>query len=234
MKNEEFYKELEKINIKLTNNQKEQLETYYEYLIEYNTHTNVTAITDKEDVYLKHFYDSITLSTTTDFNNINNMLDIGCGAGFPGLVIKIVFPHIKLTLLDSNNKKTTFCKNLVEKLNLNNVEIINERAEEFIKNKREYYDLVTARAVKNLAVLNELAIPYVKINGLFIAMKSNVDNELKESLKGIDILGGKYLETINLDLPNNSGTRNFIIIKKINKTNNKYPRQYNQIIKKPL
>lgn len=234
MKNEEFYKELEKINIKLKDNQKEQLETYYEYLLEYNSHTNVTAITDKEDVYLKHFYDSITLSTTTDFNNINNMLDIGCGAGFPGLVIKIVFPHIKLTLLDSNNKKTTFCKNLVEKLNLDNVEIINERAEEFIKNKREIYDLVTARAVKNLAVLNELSIPYVKINGLFIAMKSNVDNELKESLKGIDILGGKYLETINLELPNNSGTRNFIIIKKINKTNNKYPRQYNQIIKKSL
>jgi len=234
MKNEEFYKELEKINIKLTNNQKEQLETYYEYLIEYNTHTNVTAITDKEDVYLKHFYDSITLSITTDFHKINNMLDIGCGAGFPGLVIKIVFPHIKLTLLDSNNKKTTFCKNLVEKIKLDNVEIINERAEEFIKNKREFYDLVTARAVKNLAVLNELAIPYVKINGLFIAMKSNVDNELKESLKGIDILGGKYLETINLELPNNAGLRNFIIIKKIKETNTKFPRQYNQIIKKPL
>ena len=234
MKNEEFYKELEKINISLDDKQKEQLEKYYEYLIEYNSHTNVTSIINKEDVYLKHFYDSITLSTTTDFYNINNMLDIGCGAGFPGLVIKIVFPHIKLTLLDSNNKKTTFCKNLVEKLNLDNVEIINERAEEFIKNKREFYDIVTARAVKNLPVLNELAIPYVKINGLFIAMKSNIDNELKESLKGIDILGGKYLETINLDLPNNSGTRNFIIIKKINKTNNKYPRQYNQIIKKSL
>jgi len=234
MKNNEFYKELEKINISLDDKQKEQLEKYYENLIEYNSHTNVTAITNKEDVYLKHFYDSLTLSITTDFHKINNMLDIGCGAGFPGLVIKIVFPHIKLTLLDSNNKKTTFCKNLVEKLNLDNVEIINERAEEFIKNKREFYDLVTARAVKNLPVLNELAIPYVKINGLFIAMKSNVDNELKESLKGIDILGGKYLETINLELPNNSGTRNFIIIKKIIETNNKYPRQYNQIIKKPL
>ena len=234
MINSEFYKELEKINITLNDIQKEQLEKYYEYLIEYNSHTNVTSITKKEEVYLKHFYDSLTLTTTTNFNNINNMLDIGCGAGFPGLVIKLVFPHIKLTLLDSNNKKTTFCKNLVEKLNLDNVEIINERAEEFIKNKREFYDLVTARAVKNLPVLNELAIPYVKINGLFIAMKSNVDNELKESLKGIDILGGKYLETINLELPNNSGTRNFIIIKKIDETNNKYPRQYNQIIKKPL
>ena len=234
MKINEFYKEIEKLNIILNDNQKEQLEKYYEYLIEYNSHTNVTAITEKEEVYLKHFYDSLTLSTTTNFNKLNNMLDIGCGAGFPGLVIKIVFPHIKLTLLDSNNKKTTFCKNLVEKLNLDNVEIINERAEEFINNKREYFDLVTARAVKNLPVLNELAIPYVKINGLFIAMKSNIDNELKEGLKGIQVLGGKYLKTINLELPNNSGIRNFIIIKKITETNKKYPRQYNQIIKKPL
>jgi len=234
MINSEFYKELEKINITLNDIQKEQLEKYYEFLIEYNSHTNVTSITKKEEVYLKHFYDSLTLTTTTNFNNISNMLDIGCGAGFPGLVIKIVFPHIKLTLLDSNNKKTTFCKKLVEKLNLIDVEIINERAEEYIKNKRQFFDLVTARAVKNLPVLNELAIPFVKIKGLFIAMKSNVENELKESLKGIEILGGKYLETINLELPNNSGTRNFIIIKKINETNNKYPRQYNKILKKPL
>jgi len=234
MINSEFYKELEKINITLNDIQKEQLEKYYEFLIEYNSHTNVTSITKKEEVYLKHFYDSLTLTTTTNFNNISNMLDIGCGAGFPGLVIKILFPHIKLTLLDSNNKKTTFCKKLVEKLNLIDVEIINERAEEYIKNKRQFFDLVTARAVKNLPVLNELAIPFVKIKGLFIAMKSNVENELKESLKGIEILGGKYLETINLELPNNSGTRNFIIIKKINETNNKYPRQYNKILKKPL
>lgn len=234
MKINEFYKELEKINIVLTESQKEQLETYYEYLVEYNSHTNVTAITEKEEVYLKHFYDSLTLSIAPNFNNINNMLDIGCGAGFPGLVIKIAFPHIKLTLLDSNNKKTAFCKNLVEKLKLDDVEIINERAEVFINSKREYFDLVTARAVKNLPVLNELAIPYVKINGLFIAMKSNIDQELKESLKGIHILGGKYLKNINLELPNNSGIRNFIIIKKITETNKKYPRQYNQIIKKTL
>jgi len=234
MKVNEFYKELEKININLSDIQKEQLEIYYEYLIEYNSHTNITAILKKEEVYLKHFYDSITLSITTDLKKIYNMLDIGCGAGFPGLVLKIVFPHINLTLLDSNNKKTTFCKNLTEKLKLKNVEIINERAEEFVKEKREDFDLVTARAVKNLPVLNELAIPYVKINGMFIAMKSNIDEELKSSLKGIKILGGKYLETKNLELPNNSGTRNFIIISKVKETNIKYPRQYNQILKKPL
>ena len=171
----EFYKELEKLNINLNDIQKKHLSTYYEYLIEYNTHTNVTSITEKEDVYLKHFYDSIILSLSTNFKEINTMLDIGCGAGFPGLVLKIVFPHLNLTLLDSNNKKTTFCKNLTEKLNLESVTIINKRAEEYIKEKREYFDLVTARAVKDLSILNELAIPYVKINGLFIEMKSEVE-----------------------------------------------------------
>ena len=230
----EFYKELEKININLNDIQKKQLNTYYEYLIEYNSHTNVTSITEKEDVYLKHFYDSITLSLGANFNEINTMLDIGSGAGFPGLVLKIVFPHLNLTLLDSNNKKTTFCKNLIELLNLENVNIINKRAEEYIKEKREYFDLVTARAVKDLSILNELAIPYVKVNGLFIAMKSDVETELNNSLKGISTLGANYIKTKNINLPNNSGIRNFVIIKKITPTNVKYPRQYNQILKKPL
>ena len=234
MNSNEFYKELENIGINLNDIQKEQLEKYYEYLIEYNSHTNVTSITNKEDVYLKHFYDSILLTQSTNFNNINSMLDIGCGAGFPGLVIKIIYPNINLTLLDSNNKKTTFCSNLVNILELENVEVINKRAEEYIKGKREYYDLVTARAVKDLSILNELAIPYVNVNGYFIAMKSNYEEELNNSINGINTLGGKYLETKNIDLPNNLGTRNFVIIKKINKTNIKYPRQYNQILKKPL
>ena len=162
------------------------------------------------------------------------MLDIGCGAGFPGLVLKIVFPHIKLTLLDSNNKKTTFCKNIIDILNVENVEVINNRAEEFISERREYYDLVTARAVKNLPVLIELSIPFVSINGQFIAMKADYEEELNNSLKGINILGGEYLTTKNINLPNNEGIRNFIIIKKIKNTDKKYPRQYNQILKKPL
>lgn len=230
----EFYKELEKLNIKLTEIQKQQLLKYYDYLVEYNSHTNVTSIIDKESVYLKHFYDSILLSQTIDFNNIESMLDIGCGAGFPGLVLKIVFPHIKLTLLDSNNKKTTFCKNLIDILNVENVEVINNRAEEFVNERREYYDLVTARAVKNLPVLIELSIPFVSINGQFIAMKADYEEELNNSLKGINILGGEYLTTKNINLPNNEGIRNFILIKKIKNTDKKYPRQYNQILKKPL
>ena len=234
MNETEFINELKKIDIILTHNQINKFKIYYEYLIEYNKHTNLTSITTKEDVYLKHFYDSCLLTKTIDFNNINTMLDIGCGAGFPGIVIKILFPNIKLTLLDSNNKKTKFCESLSTLLELDNVEIVNKRAEEYIIEKREYFDIVSARAVKNLPVLIELSIPYVKQNGYFIAMKSDYEEELNNSKNGIKVLGAEYIKTININLPNNTGIRNFILIKKINKTNPKYPRNYSQIIKKPL
>lgn len=230
----EFIKELQKLNIELTEKQKEQFNLYYNYLIEYNKNTNLTSITNKEDVYLKHFYDSILLSQTIDLNSIDTLLDIGCGAGFPGVVLKIIYPNIKLTLLDSNNKKTKFCEELIKILDLTSTTIINKRAEEYIKEKREYFDLVTARAVKNLPVLIELSIPFVKINGYFIAMKSDYIDELNNSLNGIKLLGGEYLETKNINLPNNEGIRNFIIIKKQTKTNIKYPRSYNQILKNTL
>lgn len=234
MNETEFIKELKNIDIILTQNQINKFKIYYEYLIEYNKHTNLTSITTKEDVYLKHFYDSCLLTKTIDFNNIDTMLDIGCGAGFPGIVIKILFPNIKLTLLDSNNKKTKFCESLSKLLELDNVEIINKRAEEYIVEKREFFDIVSARAVKNLPVLIELSIPYVKQNGYFIAMKSDYEEELNKSKNGIKVLGAKYIKTININLPNNTGIRNFILIKKTNKTNPKYPRNYSQIIKKPL
>lgn len=234
MNETEFINELKNIDIILTQNQINKFKIYYEYLIEYNKHTNLTSITTKEDVYLKHFYDSCLLTKTINFNNIDTMLDIGCGAGFPGIVIKILFPNIKLTLLDSNNKKTKFCESLSTLLELDNVEIVNKRAEEYIIEKREYFDIVSARAVKNLPVLIELSIPYVKQNGYFIAMKSDYEEELNNSKNGIKVLGAEYIKTININLPNNTGIRNFILIKKINKTNPKYPRNYSQIIKKPL
>lgn len=234
MNETEFIKELKNIDIILTQNQINKFKIYYEYLIEYNKHTNLTSITTKEDVYLKHFYDSCLLTKTIDFNNIDTMLDIGCGAGFPGIVIKILFPNIKLTLLDSNNKKTKFCESLSKLLELDNVEIVNKRAEEYIVEKREFFDIVSARAVKNLPVLIELSIPYVKQNGYFIAMKSDYEEELNKSKNGIKVLGAEYIKTININLPNNTGIRNFILIKKVNKTNPKYPRNYSQIIKKPL
>lgn len=234
MNEQEFINELKKIDITLSEDQINKFKTYYEFLNNYNKHTNLTSIKAKEDVYLKHFYDSALLTKTINFNNINTMLDIGCGAGFPGIVIKILYPNIKLTLLDSNNKKTTFCKELINLLNLDNIQVINKRAEDYIKEKREYFDLVTARAVKNLRVLVELSIPYVKENNYFIAMKSDYIDELNESITRIKLLGAKYLNTININLPSEKGVRNFVIIKKITKTNTKYPRNYSQIIKKPL
>ncbi len=234
MNENEFYNSLENINIVLNENQKEQFKKYADYLIESNNFTNLTAIKDINGIYLKHFYDSALLSCTTNFSEIKEVLDIGCGAGFPGIVLKILFPHINLTLLDSNNKKTSFCTNVVNLLNLNNVNVINSRAEDYIKNKREAYDLVTARAVKDLHILSELAIPYVKVNGYFISMKSSYEEELNASIQAINKLGGKYLETKNINLPNDAGIRNFVIIKKVKATNILFPRPYNQILKKPL
>ena len=234
MNEKEFIKELAKDNIVLNDIQIKQFKDYYIFLKEYNTHTNLTTIIEEKDVYLKHFYDSYLLTKTINFNNISTCLDIGSGAGFPGMVLKILYPHLKITLLDSNNKKTKFLDELINNLKLENVTIINERAEEYIKEQREYYDLVTARAVKNMQILTELCIPYVRIDGYFIAMKSDYIEELEQSKNSIIKLGGKFINTININLPNNLGNRNFIIVKKITKTDLKYPRNYSQILKHPL
>ena len=234
MNKEEFIIELTKIGIKLSEKQLEQLEIYCNELIKYNEHTNLTAIKEKKDIYLKHFYDSLTLAITIDFNKINNLLDIGTGAGFPGLVIKIAFPNLKVTLLDSNNKKTKFLEYIVNLLKLDNVQIINDRCEKYIKNRREYYDIVTARAVKNLPVLNELCIPFVKIDGYFLAMKGHSSEEIEESKKGIETLNATLEEIKHIKLPMEESERTILKIKKQGNTNLMYPRSYEKILKKPL
>ncbi len=234
MNKEEFVNELKKININLSNEQINMFEIYCNELIEYNKHTNLTAITDKKDIYLKHFYDSLTLVFALDFTKINTLIDIGTGAGFPGLVLKILFPHLELTLLDSNNKKTKFLELLVKKLNLNNITIINDRSENYIKNKREKFDVVTARAVKNLPVLSELCIPYLKINGYFLAMKGSNEEEIKEGQETIELLNCNIDKIINLSLPKENSQRTLLRIKKIKSTPSIYPRSYEKILKKPL
>ena len=234
MSEQEFIDALKKDDFILKQDQINQFNIYFNFLIEYNNHTNLTTIIEKEDVYLKHFYDSYLLTKTIDFNKINNCLDIGSGAGFPGIVLKILYPHIKITLLDSNNKKTKFLEELMKKLKITDVIIINDRAEKYIQERREYFDLVTARAVKNMQILTELSIPYVKVGGFFIAMKSEYKEELNNSLNGIKKLGGKVIETKEMNLPNNLGIRSFIIIQKETQTNIKYPREYNKILKHPL
>ena len=227
----ELITSLKELNIELTTYQQDQLLTYKDFLIEYNKHTNLTAITNEEDIYLKHFYDSLTITKIIEINN-QKILDIGTGAGFPGVVLKIVYPDIDITLLDSNNKKITFLKELSNKLNIN-VNLINARAEEYIINNRESFDIVVSRAVANLNTLIELSIPFVKVNGYFIAMKANAKEEIESSLNAIKILNSNIDKTIEFNLVNND-LRTLIKIKKNNNTDTKYPRRYDKIIKQPL
>ncbi len=233
MTKEELYLELEKLGITLTDKQKEQLEIYKNFLIEYNKHTNLTRIIDENDIYLKHFYDSLTIVKYIDLSNKNTLLDIGTGAGFPGMVLKIVYPNLEVTLLDSNNKKITFLKQLSEKLNVK-VNAIQARSEEYIKEKREYFDVVTSRAMANLRVLLELSIPYVKVNGKFIAMKANASEELKEASNTHEKLGAKLSSINEFELIKENSKRTIIVYDKISNTDTKYPRKYDIIIKKTI
>jgi len=233
MNREEFIDEVEKLGIKLDEKKLSDLDTYYELLIEYNSHTNLTRILDKEDVYLKHFYDSLTLVKAVKLDN-QKLLDIGTGAGFPGLVLKIVFPNLDVTLVDSLNKRVVFLNEVIDKLKLTGIKAYHKRAEEFIKDNREKYDIVTSRAVATLNILSELCIPYVKVDGYFIPMKSDIEEELNISKNAIKTLGTVIEDIIIFSLPKSFAKRTLIKIKKLDKTNVKYPRKFNEIKKKPL
>ena len=234
MNKNEFIEELKKLNIKVTDEMLEKLDIYCNFLLEYNKHTNLTAIKEENDIYLKHFYDSLTLTKVIDLNEYNTLLDIGSGAGFPGMVLKIFFPHLKVYLVDSNNKKCKFLLELKEKLNVDNLIVINNRIENLYTEFINSIDIVTARAVTNLPVLTELAIPLVKANKYFIAMKGNAEEELENSIYAIKQLNCSIDNIITFDLYNNSGVRTLISIKKNKNTELKNIRTYDKIIKKPL
>lgn len=234
MNKEEFIKEIKNIGIILTEKQLEQLQIYCDFLLEYNTHTNLTAIKEPNQVYLKHFYDSLTFVKAIDLTKYKTLLDIGTGAGFPGMVIKIAFPELEVTLLDSNNKKINFLKELSEKLNLTKINFYHGRAEDFCHKNREKFDIVTARAVSNMSILSELCLPLTKINGYFIALKGSNITEIEESKNAIKELGGQVEKIINFKLPTEESVRNIVKILKINMTQKKYPRRYEKIIKSPL
>lgn len=221
-------------NVQYDENILKKLDIYANFLIEYNKHTNLTAIRNIEDIYLKHFLDSILLLVKFDIEKNAKILDIGTGAGFPGVILKIFRPDLDITLLDSNNKKITFLNELIKKLELNNIMAVNDRAENFIKTNREGFDYVTSRAVSSLNVLSELSIPFVKVNGYFIPMKGNYELELKESLNAINVLGGQVVKTIDYLLPVENSNRSIIVIKKNKSTETCYPRLYDKIKKKPL
>lgn len=234
MNREQFEQELEKMGIELTGHELIMFNAYCDFLKEYNSHTNLTAITDDEGIFLKHFYDSLTLTRVINLKECTNLIDIGTGAGFPGMVLKILFPHLKLTLLDSNNKKIKFLQELAIKLELRDIEFYNGRAEDYVKNHRESFDVVTARAVSNLPVLSELCLPLTKVDGYFIALKGSNEEEIKEAEYAIKELGGTIEKIDHFELPYAGGTRNIIKIKKEKETNEKYPRRYDKIVKNPL
>lgn len=233
MNKEEFLDELHKLNINLTTNELDKLEKYYNLLVEENKKYNLTSITNKEDVYLKHFYDSLTLNKITHLNN-QSLCDIGTGAGFPGIVLKIVFPNLKVTLVDSTAKKCNFLNMVIEELSLKEIEVINERAEIFSKNTREKYDIVTSRAVAPLKHLLEYSIPLVKVNGYYIAMKSDITQEIVGIEKYEKKLKIKKIDEISFTLPKEKSLRTLIKYKKKEPTDLKYPRKYTEIKKKSL
>ena len=238
MKPEIFRQELAKIGIELSDQQMAQFKTYYELLVEWNQKINLTAITELEEVYLKHFYDSITLATTIDLGATDySLCDVGAGAGFPSIPLKIVYPNLEVSIVDSLNKRIKFLMLLAEELGLENVHLYHDRAETFGQNKahREHYDLVTARAVARLNVLSELCLPLVKKGGQFLALKAaKSEEEVVESKKAIAILGGKLGEETEVSLPFSEDKRYIVAIDKKKETPNKYPRKPGTPNKKPL
>lgn len=230
----EFIEELKKININITDKQLKQLDEYYILLKEWNSKINLTRIIEKEEVYLKHFYDSVTINKIINLNEIKDFCDFGTGAGFPGLVIKILFPDINVTLVDSLNKRINFLNEVIDKLNLKKVTTVHSRIEDFAKINREKYDLVVARAVASLNILIEYATPMVKKDKYFVAMKSNVSEELESSQKAIKLLNLKLIKNVQFKLPSEESIRTLLLFKKIDHTSNKYPRSNNDIKKKPL
>lgn len=225
---EQFAANLQEKGISLSSTQLDQFEKYYETLVEWNEKINLTAITEKGDVYLKHFYDSIAAAFYYDFTKPFHLCDVGAGAGFPSIPLKIIFPQIQLTIVDSLNKRISFLNHLSNILNLENVQFVHDRAETFGVNPkyREQFDVVTARAVARMSVLSELCLPLVRVGGHFIALKAiNAEEELKAGQKAIAALGGKLENQFTFTLPIEEFERTIIVVKKEKQTPKKYPRK---------
>ncbi len=228
---------LQEHGIMLTDQQKQQFETYYELLITWNQKMNLTAITDYEEVYLKHFYDSLMLAFIPEFHPQASLCDIGSGAGFPSIPLKIVFPDMEMTLIDTLSKRITFLNEVIQTLNLSKITCHHARSEDLARNAlfREQFDFVTARAVARLNVLSELCLPFVKEGGYFFALKaSKAQEELEEAQKAIDLCGGTYIKTYDEPLPMTQDPRYILVIQKTHKTPKKYPRKAGIPVKKPL
>ena len=234
MNKDKFQEELLKLNIKLDEERLNKLDKFYKLLILWNEKINLTTIKEENDVYLKHFYDSLTLIKAIDLEKDITLLDVGTGAGFPGIVLKIVFPNLKITLLDSLNKRINYLNEIIKELELTDIETVCIRSEDYARLNREKFDVIVARAVSHLEILSEIIIPAVKVNGYFVAMKSNIEGEIESSLDILKKLDSKIEEVIEFKLPIENSIRTLVKIKKVSKTNVKYPRKYSEIKKNNL
>ena len=237
MNEQQFIEELKVRGIILNDLQIKQFRTYFTMLVEWNQKMNLTAITEEPSVYLKHFFDSISAAFYIDLTTAKTLCDVGAGAGFPSIPLKICFPELEVTIVDSLNKRITFLNHLAEALNLDKVHFVHARAEEFGQNKmyREQFDIVTARAVARLSVLSELCVPLVKKDGQFIAMKAaQAEDELQDALGALKILGATLKETHVFNLPEEESERVIYQFDKIKNTPKKYPRKPGTPNKSPL
>ena len=232
-----FEKGLAALNVELSEGQIRQFLRYYELLVEWNKVMNLTAITEYEEVILRHFLDSLASVKVWDFKNTDTVIDVGCGAGFPGIPLKIAFPNIRLVLLDSLNKRVKFLNEVITTLGLENITAIHGRAEDIAKNKsyREQFDLCVSRAVANLSTLCEYSLPFLWISGSFVSYKGEYsENEIKQAEKAVDILGGKISKIDRFKLPGTDMGRSLIKIDKVKKTPGKYPRKAGLPAKEPI
>lgn len=227
----------QEMGIVLDGEQRQQFVDFYEYLVEKNKVMNLTGITEFQEVLVKHFLDSLACVKAVDIKKVKRMMDVGTGAGFPGVPLKIAFPHLEACLLDSLKKRVNFLEETFDLLKLTDITAVHGRAEEYVKNKayRESFDLCVSRAVSNLATLSEYCLPYVKVGGSFISYKSGtVQEEAEQAEKAVKILGGKIRDVVYFSLPDSEIQRSLVVIEKVKSTPGKYPRKAGTPLKEPL
>lgn len=228
---------LGELGIKQDQNQLERFHKFYQLLIEWNKVMNLTGITEYEDVVEKHFVDSLSIIKAIDLSRIHTVIDVGTGAGFPGIPLKIAFPHLRVVLLDSLNKRIKFLDEVISQLGLTEIRTIHGRAEEYARKEeyREQFDLCVSRAVANLSTLSEYCLPYIQVGGIFVPYKSGeIDDEVEQSKKAVRILGGNIKDVMKFELPGTDIHRSFVLIHKEKHTQKKYPRKAGIPAKEPL
>ena len=227
----------ESFGIQLTNQQVDQFFEYYRLLVQWNEFMNLTAITEMEEVMEKHFVDSLALSKAAEVGKIENLIDVGTGAGFPGIPLKIAYPHLRVVLLDSLNKRVKFLSTVIETLGLTNIQAVHGRAEDAARQKdyREQFDAAVSRAVANMASLSEYCLPFIKVGGVFVPYKSgNIEEELKDAGKAVKTLGGTIRRVEKFQLPDTDIERSLVLIEKTERTDKRYPRKAGLPSKEPI